>query len=408
MTRLIFSVFFILLLITPLLSAQQTLQDLTLSSAITKGFIPSPIVVTNDFKNEWLVAWNQSGKVKGRIVKPDGQLSSIKTLVKGRVLDAVYDPIHHTYLILYNSRSYVRAQLLSGSLKKKGDVISFSSPPPVMAQLIFDPVAGKFLVFWIEYTGQDPDGHYLTAIKSGSLGVTGKAFSEIVTVLDGGSHVEYQQLRVARNPENGNLFLLVDQLAKGVASIFGYTLKSDRTFLRTKPVRFAGNSVPPTNSFSVPDAEFADNGTGIATWKVEDLNGISPTKIKIRQLTSKGTFNSKSKTIAEDVSQPRIVLDRGQNAFLVLWYENLVFGGAHSVSAVLLDAITANVLKGPFTVAKPEPLFGYVKGLAGAYERSSGRILIVWSIYCLDVISNSCPGSVYVSGQVSGAIFSSQ
>jgi len=75
-----------------------------------------------------------------------------------------------------------------------------------------------------------------------------------------------------------------------------------------------------------------------------------------------------------------------------------------------LDANTGDVLRDSFTLAK-SPQFGgvatFASGVDGAYEGSSGKILIVWTTECSN-FDPYCPGSTSNASQVNGFIFTSK
>ncbi len=369
-------------------SAQTIIKTLKISSKDFSKVQGTPRIVRNAFDHEWLVVWRHeasSSKILARIVKSDGALGSKKTLAKkvnsaAQSFDIFFDSVNYNYLLAYENASGLQVQLFNNLLKKVGVTheieggVSGSIP-----RLAFDPVAEKFLLFWIGDAG--------TSLKSILLNADGTAAGNIRTLKTSGK--TYRSLNISTNQDTGKLLALVTESDGAEGQLVGLRIKQDGSLQKPKELSVSGSD-PDLNSIFA-DSSFSDAGTGFAIWSDNDT-------INRRKIARSGKVAGSAVSLAgqadDNSEQTSILFDSRNNQFIPVW----TFG--NRVRAMALSS-SGSVKNNPFDVATSD--LGHALNATTSYDAGAGNAIVVWEDSTEDAETIATGGTARF--RIRGALF---
>jgi plastocyanin len=355
----------VLLLLTTGVSAQTVSKTFTISKKDFTKIEGTPRIVRNGFDHEWVVAWRQNGspsKIIGRVVASDGTLRSTKVLAKKinpnpQDFDIFFDSVDYNYLLAYEDSKGLHVQLFNNVLKKIGGVKNIETAVSgATPRLSFDPVAKRFLVFWIGDNG--------TTLKSILVDSTGNVSGAVRAIAHSSGGTNYKSLNISTNQANGSIVAMVTESNGAQAKLLAFIVKPDGTLKKQKPLTVSPADQHLTSIF--PDSSFSDAGVGFAFWSDDN-------SLKQRKLSKAGGLASAAKSIdgqADDNSgQTSILFDAKNNQFVGAWTI-----GNH-VRAMALDS-AGNVKTNPFDVATSTITNSL--NATTSYDGQSGNAIVVW------------------------------
>jgi hypothetical protein len=352
---------FVLITFITALNAQDSIRTAVLSATFSD--IPgTPRVVNNEPGRFWVVAWRQNGapaSIQCRIMRSDGTLGSIKTLVSSpsnslRSFDLAYLRQTENYLLAYELPDGLYVQSFNKNFVRQGAAIAIQKGVhETQARFLITSSSKRMFLFWLA----------AQQFRRIELAPNGKPLSAIHNLITAQSATTFEAFSVAENPTNGIQYAILNQSAQiGGTKILGIGFHLDAT--RVNQIPFVLQQSP-TKITSNPDVSFSTDGKGLGVWH-------SGGQIHYRFLSSQGNPSAPAKFFTDTAdanSNPVSTFDSKKEVFVEAWTES------SGVFASAIDPLYATQEAEFKSIASAN---GMALNADLSFDRATGKSLLAW------------------------------